>query len=118
MVGISGISTLKLTSRKQQAACSCLCCSCLPTAAGCACEKRREMVDAVGIGPLPSSPNWRGVLLDMNTVPVLVGRGNSVFFSSLFFFSLSFFPFHFMQQAIAQRERPGGKLCEGVDLGR
>jgi len=89
----------------------------MPPTAGCACEKKREMVDAVGIGPLPSSPNWRGVLLDMNTVPVLVGRGSSVFFP-FSFFSLPFFPFHFMQQAIAQKERPGGKLCEGVDLGR
>ena len=114
MVGISGISTLKLTSRKQQAACSCLCCSCLPTAAGCACEKRREMVDAVGIGPLPSSPNWRGVLLDMNTVPVLVGRGNSVFFLFFSFFLFLSFLSTSCSKRLRKRKGPGANFVKGL----
>ena len=70
------------------------------------------MVDAVGIGSLPSSPNWRGVLLDRNTG---TRRKGEFCFCVFFFFFLSF-PLHAASNCAKGKAR--GKLCEGVDLGR
>ena len=75
------------------------------------------MVDAVGIGPLPSSPNWRGVLAGHEYRTGTRRKGEFCFFFSFLFFSFFLsFPLHAASDCAKGKARD--KLCEGVDLGR